>query len=246
MNEQLHMHSLRLHQGRLFEFARRRHLPVHEVDLGYVVHCALGELFGQDAPQPFTIADDRGSHVKVLGYAAKPKDALAHNSAAFADPSIHAVCEWATHESKRMPDAWETGQRLGFEVRVLPVVRLARGATLRQAGAETDAFLAKTLAAGPDAKLDRQEVYRAWFLEHLARLGGAVTSDVCLTSFQRVKLVRRTQGDARASRLTEQPSASLAGTFEVTDPEAFQNLLGRGIGRHRAFGFGMLLLRRPG
>jgi len=239
------MHSLRLHQGRLFELARRRNLPVHQVDLGYIVHCALGELFGENAPQPFAITGDRGSHVRVLGYAAKPKEALVRDSAGLADPSIQAVSASATHESKRMPDAWEAGQRLGFAVRVLPVVRLARGATIRKAGAETDAFLAKALIAGPDAKLDREEVYRGWFVEQFSRLGGAQVADVRLTSFQRVRLIRRTQGNSRASHVTEQPSASLAGTFEVTEPNAFQRLLARGVGRHRAFGFGMLLLRRP-
>ncbi|MEE8524028.1 MAG: type I-E CRISPR-associated protein Cas6/Cse3/CasE [Thermoanaerobaculia bacterium] len=44
----------------------------------------------------------------------------------------------------------------------------------------------------------------------------------------------------------ERPDALLTGTLEVTDPDAFATLLARGVGRHRAFGFGMLLLRPPG
>ena len=42
---------------------------------------------------------------------------------------------------------------------------------------------------------------------------------------------------------SEGPDAVLAGVLEVTDGEAFAALLRRGVGRHRAFGFGMLLLR---
>jgi CRISPR system Cascade subunit CasE len=34
--------------------------------------------------------------------------------------------------------------------------------------------------------------------------------------------------------------------LEVTEPETFAVGLARGIGRHRAFGFGMLLLRPVG
>ena len=37
----------------------------------------------------------------------------------------------------------------------------------------------------------------------------------------------------------------MSGTLRVTDPAAFAAGLARGIGRHRAFGFGMLLLAPP-
>jgi CRISPR system Cascade subunit CasE len=44
---------------------------------------------------------------------------------------------------------------------------------------------------------------------------------------------------------SEGPDAVLEGVLEVVDGEAFAALLRRGVGRHRAFGFGMLLLRPP-
>ncbi|MFG1478963.1 type I-E CRISPR-associated protein Cas6/Cse3/CasE [Xanthobacter sp. V4C-4] len=37
----------------------------------------------------------------------------------------------------------------------------------------------------------------------------------------------------------------LVGTLSVRDAEAFGVLLARGVGRHRAFGYGMLLLSPP-
>ena len=49
----------------------------------------------------------------------------------------------------------------------------------------------------------------------------------------------RRRGNARLVR----PSAVLEGTLSITDPVEFRQTLARGIGRHRAFGFGMLLLR---
>jgi CRISPR system Cascade subunit CasE len=39
---------------------------------------------------------------------------------------------------------------------------------------------------------------------------------------------------------------SFRGEFNITDRDGFDQLLRRGIGRHRAFGFGMLLLSPPG
>ena len=39
------------------------------------------------------------------------------------------------------------------------------------------------------------------------------------------------------------PEVVLGGRFTITDPDTFTALLTRGIGRHRAFGFGMILLK---
>ena len=35
----------------------------------------------------------------------------------------------------------------------------------------------------------------------------------------------------------------MRGILTITDAAAFSNLLARGVGRHRAYGYGMLLLR---
>jgi CRISPR system Cascade subunit CasE len=47
----------------------------------------------------------------------------------------------------------------------------------------------------------------------------------------------------RSLRHQEGPDASFEGVLTVAEPGAFALLLARGIGRHRAFGFGMVLLR---
>ena len=52
-------------------------------------------------------------------------------------------------------------------------------------------------------------------------------------------------GQNRSHRGVERPDALFTGEITVADPEAFCRLLARGVGRHRAFGFGMLLLRPP-
>ena len=39
------------------------------------------------------------------------------------------------------------------------------------------------------------------------------------------------------------PEVIAGSTLIITDPTAFRVALARGIGRHRAFGFGMLLLK---
>ena len=39
------------------------HLPLSQTDTGYLMHCALGELFGDDAPKPFSIEIGRAQRL---------------------------------------------------------------------------------------------------------------------------------------------------------------------------------------
>ena len=57
-------------------------------------------------------------------------------------------------------------------------------------------------------------------------------------SFRRTRALRK-----RHARYSEGPDVVMRGVLTVTDPDAFSNLLAHGIGRHRAYGYGMLLLR---
>jgi CRISPR system Cascade subunit CasE len=67
-----------------------------------------------------------------------------------------------------------------------------------------------------------------------------------LASFRRTRLVRRNHVRSGDTTRIEGPEALMRGTLRVVDPERFAGLLAHGVGRHAAFGFGMLLLRPPG
>ena len=49
----------------------------------------------------------------------------------------------------------------------------------------------------------------------------------------------------RDGRRLEGPDAVVHGTLTITDPSAFANMLSKGIGRHRSYGYGMILVRPP-
>ena len=83
----------------------------------------------------------------------------------------------------------------------------------------------------------RENVYVEWLSARFAR-GGARLEEARLRSFQRVRVVRKLRKHA-----PEGPDAVMQGTLEVTDPEEFAKLVADGVGRHRAYGYGMLLLR---
>lgn len=231
---------------RLFEFAKRRGLPTWEVDLGYVAHCALRELFGDAAPQPFALDKPTGPIQPVLGYG--PGDAQRLRAAAQlqADPWLweHLV-DWDNLAAKPMPTAWHGGQRLDFTVRAMPVARALRDHAHHTKGAEVDTFLLACRAAGDGVPVDREAVYCQWLHAQVARVGGATLDAVKVARFQLDRPARRNHAQNTRRPLEGRPDVTFTGTLTVTDPAAFRALLARGIGRHRAFGFGMLLVRPP-
>jgi CRISPR system Cascade subunit CasE len=109
----------------------------------------------------------------------------------------------------------------------------------RSRSREVDAFL-----VSPEAS-NRGEVYAEWLQQRMAE-GGAEVECAHLKAFRLSRVMRRGKPNKHGSRALRQqsgPDATFIGLLAVRDPEAFARVLGRGIGRHRAFGFGMLLLR---
>ena len=94
----------------------------------------------------------------------------------------------------------------------------------------------------PSVAIDREETYREWLAVELEKAGARLV-EATLTSFQLGRQHRRTQSEKRAGARTSHPEASFEGVLEVTEPALFSDGLARGLGRHRAFGFGMMLLK---
>ena len=162
-----------------------------------------------------------------------------------------------------MPDAFAAGRTLGFEVRACPIVRTRRGDG--EGSRELDVFLHRALAVPTEERVVREAVYREWLSAKLAA-GGAEVVQARMHRLDQAPLVRRRHPpepgygtaapDGRPQRLqatragrrimARRPDVTFRGALRVTDPDAFARLLARGVGRHRAFGYGMLLLRPAG
>lgn len=207
-----------------------------EVDLGYAIHTHLREVFGDLAPQPFRVVSESGTHAEVLGYGAHDKQAMEDGA---------LTLGWRDLAAKKMPEL-EAGKELKFEVRVCPT---RRGRFPRPGGdkgepkpRELDAFLA-AVSKNPGETLNRAETYQTWLGERLARDGAAELLSARLERYQRARLFRRRQGGERNGALLDRPDATFMGRLRVGDSAQFHRLLATGVGRHRAFGFGMLLLK---
>ncbi len=227
---------------RLAAWAVRHRLLDSHGDMGYALHALLHAVFGEHAPQPFHYLD---AEQGLLAYT-RLNAAELTQCAALADPEVAAALglgqtlHHAGMSARPFPTQWAEGHVLGFEVRVRPIIR--EGKT----GRERDAFLVAVEKAGGSG-LDRSEVYVQWLREMLARQGGAELVDAGVTRHQRLGVTRKTQkrdaSDVRHSRVVSGPDVVLKGQLRVADPRAFAQLLAGGVGRHRAFGFGLLLLR---
>ncbi|MFW6053281.1 MAG: type I-E CRISPR-associated protein Cas6/Cse3/CasE [Persicimonas sp.] len=256
MSEPLHMIDLRLAMRGLTEIGKMHSLPLNRVDDNYLVHCALGKLFQDNAPKPYCIESKQGRYLRVLGYANVGADALQQTASAFAEPAVYdRACDWEKLASKPLPESLPEGMKLQFELRACPVVRKSsagdngkEGKQQRswRAGQELDAFLAEAWKPENDGvDLEREAVYRDWLTRQFeTRDSGGVpdVDSIKVTRFSIARMMRR-HGADRKPTVLKRPDVTLSGRLQVTDGEAFMKLMSSGVGRHKSFGFGMLKIR---
>lgn len=238
----LHMIRLAPDLPRLTRWAERQGLFLarREDDFGYALHAALAATFGELAPHPFALHTARHG-AELLGYTPHDGEAMRRHAQSFADPDIAEAVGLASFAAKQMPASFVKGERFGFAVRVRPTIRTDRAGE-RNHVVERDAFAPPDADASPADGPTRGEVYQGWLAARLAA-GGARMQRAVMEQFRRALVLRRDK--ERRLRAVDGPDAAFSGELEVTDAEAFAGLLAHGVGRHGAFGFGMLLLRPP-
>lgn len=231
----LHMIRLVPQIRHLTQWAEDQGLRLRNVedDLGYALHALLKAAFGDKAPRPFVFRATR-TGFELLGYSAHDKAALAQHASAFASPEVAEAVGLGSIAGKMMPDTFSTGARLGFLVRARPTIRTDRAGD-RKAVAERDAYRPEAPAG-----TTRAQTYADWLSARLSG-GGARAEMNDLEAYRSLPVLRRDA--SRALRRVDGPEAMLTGVLVVEEPEKFAGLLAGGVGRHAAFGFGMLLLR---
>ena len=228
-----------------------RHGGIDAFDEGRALHHLVDEVFSPGALRPFRLlVPPRQTCGSLYAYSILNAEALRAAARAHAMPDHLSVLSPDRLENKLVPDVWRIGQRLGFDLRTRPVRRLRTDLEIPSdkkiaKGAEVDAFLLEALRQHPESpggmvseNRTRETVYFDWLAE---RLAPAATLERSASRLARFRRARVTRGD----HVLEGPDATIHGTMTVTDTSAFTELLARGVGRHRAYGYGMLLLRPP-
>ena len=214
-------------------------------DMGYVLHQLLSDLFGRKGIQPFRLFYNRNRRpANLYGYSKKTAEELGQLAQEVGTPDSLDVIQPEALKSKPMPERLENGRLLGFDVRTRPVIRLGKESERRgipaplHRGSEIDLYDWLTRQNHEEKKETQREplrVYQRWLsdrLEDCARI-------------RRCKLASMTQTQAWRG---EQRSPTgrdivLHGAVEVSDSDRFNARLAEGIGRHKAYGYGMILLR---
>ncbi|MCG8598337.1 MAG: type I-E CRISPR-associated protein Cas6/Cse3/CasE [Kiloniellales bacterium] len=233
----LHLVSLPLDLKPLRQWAARRGLGIDE---GRALHHLLSETFGKGALQPFRLMVAPGAGIGTLyAYTTSDQASLRQTARESGLPDALAVCNPTRLAVKTMPESWAKGRRLAFDVRTRPVKRLLKPAGVFPKGAEVDAFLVEVLRRFPDGPpandgIGREKVYRQWLAE---RLGAAAV----VTQARIVRLERRAV--QRGGKSLDGPDVTFHGELAVADETTFAETLAKGVGRHTAYGYGMLLLR---
>lgn len=254
MTKQIHLLYAPVNMAKFNQWAGQRDLVRRgNFDEGFALHILLTEIFGQGALKPFRLfSGPRRRMASLYAYASfDHREALSIANDTGLPDSMQALNP-AKINSKVMRTDFAQGQRLGFDVRTRPVRRLHKeckdsqsGKTIAK-GSEVDAFRATHLGTNPDGWRDvnrhertesRSESYFRWFVERIAEAAEICPESFKVASFKRTIAVR---GHGSSS---EGPDATLQGDLLVKNPDRFSKCIAKGIGRHKAYGFGMLLLR---
>lgn len=222
----------------LTHWATRRHWLSPDGDFGYALHALLADAFHGQPPAPFRYMEEQG----LLAYSSESEAALRDRITA-ASPEARQVLRLDRLRLRPFPEAWPTGKRLAFEVRVRPVIRTT-------SGKERDLYqyrMEQRPADSRDPPPSREEIYLQWLEQRLSSDQAARLIGASLHGFALRRVLRRGEegGESGPRKATgvNGPDALFRGELEVGDRQAFARLLARGVGRHCAFGYGMLLLR---
>ena len=197
-------------------------------DPGYVIKTILTEAFGGPVLRPWALRAQRQQHAVIVAYSSKPIDEIT-SRLGLALPSVRTC----VGEVFGYPvPALAKEQRLRYTVRLCPTIRSTnRG--------ETDAFLLAADMVSPDAGLTRDAIYRQYLAERLP----GVRLDTCrLEGFQLHAMVRKREGGSGLAA-RKFPDAVLSGELTLVEPSHFMEVLAKGVGRQRAFGYGMVMLQ---
>ena len=223
---QLHLMQARVHLTHLNTWMAERGLS----DAGHALHCLLTETLGAAAPRTFRLMTRRYSNVATLyGYVFQDAGELRQNHQAFASPAQSMAMPDDVIQTKPMPLKWHPGSEVAFDLRCRPL--------RRDGNKEIDAYR-KLIQRDPSSSQSRLDAYVGWLDDRMKQRGTASLKHASVEQYQ--------QSQTRTSVTNATPylpETVMRGVVTITDGERFTDTLAQGIGRHRSYGFGMLLIK---
>ena len=208
------------------EWAKSVNIPRH--DSGYLMHAYMRQLFKDDAPQPFVVSiGDRIANVEGV----MPESA--DTSSFITNPDVISVRD----KEVDLPHAGET---VAFRVRLCPVMR--NGSSGKEVEADAFIVMMRRAEAAGQTPPKRMQVYRQWASGRFADCLNV--SKAYVERYEQIRPCRRGApghvGAPAAIGWRSVVDVSIVGT--VTDAERFAYFARHGVGRHKAFGFGYIMI----
>jgi CRISPR system Cascade subunit CasE len=197
-----------------------------------ILKTILWEGLSGGALRPWAVHAKRGPTLIIVGYTQLDTEQL-NKRRGLALPSVQAAVGEVT--AAPLP-TFSSGERFRFSVCVVPTIRVTKSEGRRYG--ERDAFLVKADAAGKEAGLKRDDVYRDYLAE---RLVGATIEVSRLVQFGLRRFMRPKKDGSVSSKTM--PQAVIEGSLRVDDPAKLIEVISAGVGRQRAYGCGMLRLQ---
>ena len=146
-------------------------------------------------------------------------------------------------ESKPFAPRLDAGEKLAFRLRANPTV--SRRVEGQKHSRRSDVLMHAKSAFAPDQRASQQckdamdQAAREWLAGQGEKNGFALLGPPQISGYRQHSLGRKRQG-----KPIQFSGVDYNGTLEVTDTPAFMSLLEQGLGRSKAFGFGMMMIRR--
>ena len=198
------------------------------------LHCLVYHTFpGDKVPRAFAaVTDPNGPrhHAKLYAYTGLNEDELRDVARMCQMEGEASIMSPFTFRTKEIPDEWQEGSTVGFRVRVRPTYRDA------QTKAERDISNRPDIPAG----IEIEDLYCNWLSDLLAKKAKAEAPPEAMrvVNYQRRRVKRQEN-----SNWTTGPDVTIEGRCRILCPDEWGQAVRYGIGRHKPYGYGMLLLR---
>lgn len=185
-------------------------------DPGYAAHILFVDRYGERRPPVFRLLQNG----RILAYSEH-------------DGTVYRTMpgEIFQYVQGRPVPSFPKGTRARFDLLVVPSKRL------NGTKQEIDAFVHAVRTA---ENIDREDVYRIWLIDRIA--GFAQPERIELFDFRLVSAYRSPHKNGSKHWITL-PRAVMRGIIRINDPNRLRERMLNGIGRHRRFGYGMLVLQ---
>lgn len=196
------------------------------------LHSLVYHTFGKDkVPRAFAAMPHEANpkeHARFLAYTGMDAPALQELARSNQSIITAGIMNPFTFRTTSLPQTWQKGTTLAFQVRLIPTYRATRS------GSEQDVH------HRDDAAPTRQESYCNWLARLMRRKAGAEPAEHTLhVTRYASRRVKRSEGQ----QWIVLPDVTIEGVCTITNSQTWNNALQLGIGRHKAYGYGMLLLR---